>query len=63
MSDSWWLCPDAEFSARAAAELPRMAESKIGKWQTMGYEQWPSPPRRTSTPYTYALEQRRIEAA
>jgi hypothetical protein len=64
MTNSWWIdLSDEAFTTAARREWPRMRESKIGKWQAMGYEQWPSPPRRTNPHYTYALEQRRIEAA
>ena len=45
-------------------ELPRMAQSRIGQWQPLDHPDWFTPrPRRPVSPYTYAIEQRRLEVA
>lgn len=57
MTESWWLCPDADFHDRAEREQARMRASKFAQWQQLHFIDLPDPRRRVVPPaYAYHLE-------
>ncbi len=61
MTDSWWLCPDADFAARAAQEWPRMLNDTKAKLISTSPHQFSEPARKAPTIYRYHLEADRVE--
>jgi len=60
--DSWWICPDDDFAARAVVAAARMACDKSRVLYSTNPHQFRDPPRRPRpTLYTYALEAAHVE--
>ena len=55
---SWWQCPDADFPARAARELPRILADPKVKLISVSPHQFSEPARRKPAVYTYHFKER-----